>query len=383
MKIFFGILRVFVGVLFIISGFIKLNDPIGFSIKLIEYFSEPVLNLPFLQSSALLMAVVLCIAEILLGFALILGYRKRGTLIILMGMILFFTFLTFYSAYFEVVQDCGCFGDALPLTPWQSFWKDVFLTIAILLLWFNREHIKPIGGDEVVASDRNIGPAWTRTDIPAWHAWLLLATLIASLYFAYHVLEHLPAIDFRAYKEGTNINDAMEPDPDRPAVYDYEWFFEKDGVETSYVTDGSYPKVDGTYKRYELKLVDPGYTPPITDLFIYDENQNDLRRELMAEPKLIFVVSYNVSKSASKGWLPIYAELPAWERAGYKVVGLSASGPDDISKINQAHDGSLTFYSVDETVLKAMIRSNPGVVLLHNGVIEQKVHYNDVNDLNL
>ena len=127
MKYLVGFSRVFVGVLFIISGLIKLNDPVGFSFKLEEYFSPSVLDLNFLMPYALLLAVVLVILEVLLGVFLLIGYLKKITIFSLLAMILFFTFLTFYSAYFNKVTDCGCFGDALKLTPWQSFNKDVVL----------------------------------------------------------------------------------------------------------------------------------------------------------------------------------------------------------------------------------------------------------------
>ncbi|NND63347.1 MAG: DoxX family membrane protein, partial [Flavobacteriaceae bacterium] len=143
MKILVGITRIFVGVLFIISGLIKLNDPVGFSFKLQDYFAPEVLNLEFLIPYALLLALFVVIYEVMLGVMIILGYAKKFTLFSLLGMIIFFTFLTFYSAYFNKVTDCGCFGDALKLTPWESFWKDIVLLVLILVLYFGRNHIQP------------------------------------------------------------------------------------------------------------------------------------------------------------------------------------------------------------------------------------------------
>ena len=124
--------RLFVGILFIISGLIKLNDPVGFSYKLAEYFSEPVFNMPFLEPFALAIALFLVILEVILGVLLLIGYKTKFTIWSLLILIVLFTFLTFYSAYFDVVKDCGCFGDALKLTPWQSFTKDVVLLFFIL-----------------------------------------------------------------------------------------------------------------------------------------------------------------------------------------------------------------------------------------------------------
>ena len=122
-RIITGFSQVFVGVLFIISGLIKLNDPVGFSFKLQDYFAPDVLNMDFLSPYALMLAVVVVLVEVILGVMLLVGYAKKLTLWSLMGMIVFFTFLTFYSAYFNKVTDCGCFGDALKLTPWESFTK--------------------------------------------------------------------------------------------------------------------------------------------------------------------------------------------------------------------------------------------------------------------
>src|SRR5690606_23399869 len=202
MKILVALARIIVGVLFIFSGFIKLNDPIGFAFKLEEYFSPSVLNLEFLAPFALVLAVALVIIELVLGVMLLIGYLPKFTTWALLLMIIFFTFLTFYSAYFNMLTDCGCFGDAIPLTPWQSFYKDVILFILILLLFFKREYITPL---------------FAR----ASHKWIVFVSFILCLGFGYHVLMHLPMMDFRAYKVGNNIEEKMSvPAGAAEAVYD-------------------------------------------------------------------------------------------------------------------------------------------------------------------
>src|SRR5690554_5161297 len=135
MRYLVGFSRIIVGLLFIFSGLIKLNDPVGFSFKLQDYFAPEVLDLGFLMPYTLLLAIVLVIFEVLLGMMLLLGSSKRFTLWSLLLMIVFFTFLTFYSAYYNKVTDCGCFGDAIPLTPWESFYKDIVLLILILIIF--------------------------------------------------------------------------------------------------------------------------------------------------------------------------------------------------------------------------------------------------------
>src|SRR5690606_21779439 len=134
--------RLFTGLLFIFSGLIKANDPTGFGYKLEEYFL--VFGTHFLNDYAVTIAIAVCGLEILLGALLLLGFWKRTVAWGLLLLILFFTFLTFYSAFFEVVTSCGCFGDAIPLTPWQSFGKDLVLLALILIIFFNRDAIRPI-----------------------------------------------------------------------------------------------------------------------------------------------------------------------------------------------------------------------------------------------
>ena len=186
LKLIIQISRILVGALFIFSGFVKLVDPIGSQYKFQEYFSEGVLNMEFLIPYALPFAILLIISEILLGVMILIGYKPKFTVWSLLGMIVFFTFLTFYSAYFDKVKDCGCFGDALKLTPWESFTKDVILLVLILVLFFGIKHIKPLFNK-------------LPTTIIA------LLSFIFCLWFGYHVLMHLPTVDFRAYKIGNNI----------------------------------------------------------------------------------------------------------------------------------------------------------------------------------
>ena len=257
MKLLTHIARFIVGALFIFSGFIKLNDPLGFSYKLQEYFSAEVLGLEFLSPYALLIAIVLVIVEILLGIALLIGHRKKITLWLLLLMIAFFTFLTFYSAYFNKVTDCGCFGDAIPLVPWESFIKDVILLVLILFLMFTQKHIKPLFAK------------LTNTI-------LIFISFIACMAFGYYVLMHLPWLDFRAYKEGSNIAEGMTvPEGAPEATFEYQWKFNVNGEEKIITTDGGYPEVKGDFVSYEVVQTSEGYEPPVHD-FTIERDGKDL-----------------------------------------------------------------------------------------------------------
>src|SRR5699024_4835047 len=147
MKLLVNSARIVVGLLFMFSGFVKMVDPIGFSYKLQEYFGPGVFNLEFLVPYTLIIAIILVIFELLLGVVLLLGYARKFTKWALLLLIIFFTFLTFYSAYFNKVTDCGCFGDAIPLTPWQSFGKDVVLLLLIMFIFAKSRLITPLFGD--------------------------------------------------------------------------------------------------------------------------------------------------------------------------------------------------------------------------------------------
>ena len=364
MKILVGFSRIIVGILFIFSGFIKLNDPLGFSYKLQEYFSEGVLNLEFLIPYALLLAVFLVIFEVLLGIMLLIGYLPKFTIWSLLGMIVFFTFLTFYSAYFNKVTDCGCFGDAIPLTPWESFIKDIILLVLILILFFGRKYLTPFLA-------------------PASHKWIIFASFTLCLGFAYYVLMHLPAFDFRAYKIGTNIEEGMSiPKGAQEAVFEYQWKFEVDGKEKIITTNGEYPSMDGTFISVDTKIIEEGYIPPIRD-FTIEKNGQDFTEEFLQKENLIVVVFYNLLKSEAEGLQKMKGLLQKAQAKNVDVIGLTASGNADIEKIKQRFGFNMEIYNTDETALKTIIRSNPGIMQLKKGTIVDKLHWNDVDDLNL
>ena len=267
MRLLVNISRVLVGALFIFSGLIKLNDPLGFSYKLEEYFSADVLNIPVLEPYALGIAVIVVVLEVVLGVFLLIGYKPKFTVWSLLAMIVFFTFLTFYAAYFEKVKDCGCFGDFMKLEPWESFFKDLVLLILIITLVIGLKHIKPLFGK-------------FPTTI------LALLGFLGSLWFGYHVLMHLPTWDFRAYKIGANIQEGMLTPEDAPKpILDYFWKFNVNGEEKIITTQGSYPEVDGEFIGVETEEIQAGYTPPIQDFSIESEDE-DLTQHFLAEENL-------------------------------------------------------------------------------------------------
>ncbi len=364
MKIVVGFSRVFVAVLFLISGLIKLNDPVGFSFKLKDYFAPEVLNLEFLVPYALVIAIFVVIYEVLLGVMIFLGHAKKFTLWSLLLMIVFFTFLTFYSAYFNKVTDCGCFGDAIKLTPWESFNKDIVLLVFILILFFKSSYIEPFFSKRL----RSI---------------LVFASFVGCLAFGYWVLMHLPAKDFRPYKIDANITEGMSvPEGAPEAIFEYDWKFDQNGVDTVITTNGDYPKVDGTFLEVDTREIQAGYEPPIHD-FSMERDGTDFTTQFLEEENLIVVIAYNKGMTELEGYANIREVTNNAIKNGYKVIGLSASSSKVMDAMVAKQRLNFKFYFCDETALKTIVRSNPGVLELNAGTILQKLHWNDTKKMNL
>lgn len=362
MKFLVGFSRIFVGVLFIISGLIKLNDPLGFSFKLEEYFSQGVLDLPFLMPYALAISIFVVIVEVLLGVMLLVGFKPKLTVWSLLAMIVFFTFLTFYSAYYNKVTDCGCFGDAIKLTPWESFIKDVLLLVLITILVFGVKHIKPFLPNRI-------------------NTLLIAFSLLGCTLFCYYVLNHLPLVDFRPYKIGANIQEGMTiPDNAPKPIYEYAWKFNVGGEEKVIVTNGEYPSVKGEFIGVETTEIQKGYEPPIHD-FTLEKEGVDQAADLLAAENLMMVIAYDLAKSNLEAFEEIKKVSDEALQKGYTVIGASASNDDLKNQLIERYDLNFDFYFTDETALKTIVRSNPGVLLLNKGTIIQKVHHNDLEDL--
>ena len=362
-KIIVHLFRYFVGALFIFSGLIKLNDPIGFSFKLEEYFGPTVFDLDFLIPIVLPMAIFIVIFEVILGIFLILGYKREFTLWSLLLMIIFFTFLTWYSAYFNKVTDCGCFGDAIKLTPWESFTKDVVLLIMIAFLFVKKDLVNPI-------INLNLQK-------------LIIGTsLLVCFYITYFVLNHLPILDFRAYKIGDNIIENMRVPEDAPKdIYEYEWLFSEGDEIKKYITNGEYPNAKGDFLTVETKLIQKGYEPSIYD-FSIEVNGNNLTDEILSEEKLLIYISYNLEKFSSKAIENMKFSAEKAKNNGFKIIGLTASSVEDRNIFIKKNNLSFEFYTCDETALKTVVRSNPGAIVLKAGNVVDKKHYKDFSDLN-
>lgn len=346
--------RFFVGGLFLFSGFIKLNDPVGTKIKLEEYFEVFAQDfhsffhvfVPY----ALEIAVLLIVLELVIGVAVLIYYRMRITTVLLLLLMIFFTFLTFYSAYFNKVTDCGCFGDAIKLTPWESFTKDIILMVPVLhLFWYRKKYQSMFYSRE-------------------GHAVVGVATVV-FISLAIYAIRHLPFIDFRAYRIGNNIPAQMQPE-EQPII---EYVFEKDGSEVA--SQKFLPANEGyTYKTSRV-LNEEKTIAKITDYAVTDVDGNDVTAETFKGVKLI-VVTGDVAKS-STGNIDKIRELIGAVEGKAEVMIFTSSSPEQFEAFRHEHQLAAPYYFVDATVLKTIIRSNPGITLWNNGTVLGMWHHND------
>jgi uncharacterized membrane protein YphA (DoxX/SURF4 family) len=358
--------RILVGTLFIVSGLIKANDTVGFGYKLEEYFD--VFHIPLLGNFATSMAMLLCTIEIVLGALLLFGFWSRMVTVALLGTIIFFTFLTFVSAVFKVVASCGCFGDAIPLTPWESFSKDLVLLILIVFLYFKRDYIKPFTTSKQV------------------QVRLTALIVVLSFLFSQYTYNALPIVDFLPYKVGANIPELMKiPKGAKPDEYQIFYHLKnKSTGETKELNDKEYLKT-GIWKdnNWEIvgtpdrKLVKEGYNVKIKDLNINDASGTDYTKELIENPYYnLVIVAYDLKHTDEKAIANLNGiALKAAEQYNIRTVLLTSNSAEDAQAFTEKNKLLIEVFYADAVPLKSMVRANPGILLLKNGIVVNKWHY--------
>lgn len=426
--------RIAVGGLFIFSGFIKANDPVGFSIKLNEYFeifeqgfscdmqvaatkstipcqeevdkrnaaeklqkeedakraANPNYVTPpppapkvsafkplweFCSEHSLFLAIFICGFEMAVGIFLLLGLKVRWTLFLLLAMIVFFAFLTFYSACCNKVNSCGCFGDAIKLTPWESFWKDLILLILIAVLFVGEQHIKPpFKNSIVIAGIAGIG-------------------LFGSFAFPVYTMRHLPVIDFRPYAIGTNLWEASQnKDPKttgcKPDSVRITYFYQnsKTGEIIHFLSvskDTMNKVLDDSLMNYycrDLKLISKGNcAATVLDFGITDLESGEMLTDSLLKMKGVeFLLIMHDMDLAERSAMPaVNAFYDACAKAHTPFYALSNGSYEQDEAFKKETGAKYPIHSVDGTALKTVIRSNPGLLMLKDGVVIAKWHFND------
>jgi uncharacterized membrane protein YphA (DoxX/SURF4 family) len=346
--------RFFVGGLFIFSGLIKLNDPIGTQIKMEEYFEVFADDFgSFFHhfiSWSLEIGMIMIILELAIGVAILIYWRMNLTAWVLLALMVFFTFLTFYSAYFNKVTDCGCFGDAIKLTPWESFTKDIVLMVFVLHLFWYRKRYKPV--------------LRTREG----HA-VVIITVLVCLFLGIYAIKHLPFIDFRAYRVGNNIPEQMKPE-EQPII---EYLFEKNGEK---VSSAKFLTEQEGYKYVSSKVLNEGkIKPKITDYSVSSPEGEDKTQYTFEGLRLLIVVAD--AKKASTKNIEAIRNLTKQLDGKVDCFVLTSSSSESMEAFRHEHQLAVPYYYADATVLKTIIRSNPGIALWKNGTVLGNWHHND------
>ena len=350
MKFITQIIRILVGITFIFSGFVKMIDPVGTRIKMQEYFSEEVLNLTFLNDYALEISIFLILVEFALGIWLLLGYRKKFTLTSLLVLISIFLFLTWYSAYYNKVTDCGCFGDAVKLSPWETFYKNIILIVLIAWIGWQQKYIRPLFSKKL------------RTALA--HGTTLLALLLMI-----YTVRHLPLIDFRPYAIGKNIQEGMQiPEGAPKAAFKDIWYYKVDGKVKEFSNADAPWNIPGAeFVDRKTITLSEGYTPPIHDFSIENEKDGDITEKVLNTDDIYLIISANPQHISDKAIRKANEKAKELVQQGKKVIGMFSQTDEDLQQ-----KFVFPLYLTDQTTLKTMIRSNPGLIELQNGTVVQK-----------
>lgn len=440
MKILITICRIIVGSLFIVSGLIKVNDAIGFSYKLEEYFGEKALGFPGLMEYALPIAIFIVIGEVLLGVAVLLGAWSKLSTTLILAMTVFFTWLTYYTSHCEptslaifqneagqyyidspdCVLTCGCFGDAIKLEPIESFYKDVVLLIFIIPIffaaWMGKIKLNTYREDTIILVFSLLVVAGFSYSMLNWmfpvfftlisfgvgvlikkitseKQWLMaIGVLAVCVFLQYWTLEHLPLKDYRAYAIGNNIlektRSAEELGLDPPKYVNMYTLKNKTTGELTEVDSDSYLSQklwnDKNLellkdKTYSKKIAD-GYEPPIKDFHPTNMDGEEVIDSLLNYDRVFWLVMYDLKKADTRYMKEINEFAKQAEAKGIKFFAISPSGYDEAENFRHEHQTPFPFLVNDMTELKIIIRSNPGLVYLEKGVVVNMWSDSDVPD---
>ena len=352
MQTFIKIIRWSVGLLFIFSGLIKANDPLGLSYKMQEFFE--VWGMSFFNDYTLALSLVMNTLEIVAGIALLIKFPYKQTLWLLLGLIVFFTFLTGYALFSGKIKTCGCFGDCIPLTPQTSFIKDIFLFICIVILLFTQKKVKA-----------NIHPALGISV-------LLLATILVG-YGQKQVLTHLPIIDCLPYKQGNDINEKMILP--KGAVADSVSImmeFEKGGKKYFFDANNFPSNFDSTYVYIDRKEVvvrkGNGLKAGIGDFTLTTLSGVDTTQNIFKTP-IPYVLVFAGYVDSSIPWNEMILKL----REKYKLIYIVTA---DKAGATQSLPG-LNVLIGDITMIKTAARVWPTIFVMNGATIMQKITYQD------
>jgi uncharacterized membrane protein YphA (DoxX/SURF4 family) len=371
MKRTVNISRIIVGALFVFSGLVKAIDPLGLAYKMQEFFEVwardgylPKLMM-YLYDCALPFAVVMITLEVILGVALLLGHTKKLVMIPLLLLILFFTFLTSYVLFTNKIRACGCFGDCIPLTPTQTFIKDIILLGLILLLIKNRNLITPI-----------VKPLISK--------FILFDALVLTILLQWYVLKHLPIIDCLPYKKGNNILELRKiPTGAVPDKFDYIFIYQKNGekkeFKVSALPDSTWKFVD---RKQQLVQKGKNNVPVISDFYLKDQNGNDSTEAILSQKNEYYLFFLQSLENGSNEWSDAFEILLKKAKSNNRKLYIVTSQPDAAQEyFNELKNFNVPIYASDHTAIKTAARVTPTVFLMNGPTIADKKSWKDIDKL--
>lgn len=353
------IARIIFGLVFLFSGFVKAVDPLGTAYKISDYLEAfSLTSLDFLAFPASLLLIA---TEFTIGFNILFNVHLKASTWVASLFMLVMTPVTLYLAISNPISDCGCFGDAIVMTNWQTFYKNVVLCIILAIIAILQNHTRP----------------W----LSNWGACVVtLLPILISFGISIYCYNLLPIIDFRPYKIGNNIIEGMQIPEDAPLdKYETTFFYEKDGVEQAFTLD-NYPAEDSTWTfvRQESKLIEQGFVPPIHDFSIITEDGDITDLVLEDAGYTLLVISHKVEKASTKNIKCVKSTISNAKKAGANVIWLTSSYSDDIEEFKTKFEINDTFGATDDITLKTIVRSNPGLVLIKDATVIEKWHHNSL-----
>ena len=353
-KILVEICRILLGAVFVFSGFVKAVDPLGGTYKNEDYFSA--FGLEFFNFTALPFSFFLAALEFALGVCLLLGVYRRFHSVLILLFMLFMTPLTLYLAIANPVTDCGCFGDALVISNWETFYKNIVLLTAAFVVFKWYKYMTPVFSKKS-------------------QSLVVLYTYLFILGVSFYCYTYLPVLDFRPYKIGSNIPSLMEiPDGAPHDEYETTFIYAKNGVEQEFTMD-NYPAGDDTWTFVDSKskLIKKGYEPPIHDFTIVTKDGDDITDEVLANPSYTFLlVSHKLEKADDANVDKINEVYDFSKQYNYDFYALTASLQDEIIEWAENTGAEYPFCATDDITLKTIVRSNPGLVLIKDGTVINK-----------
>lgn len=355
--------RFLLGITFIFSGFVKAVDPLGSYYKIQDYVTAFGIAEWIPAFVLLLFGIILASLEFSIGIFLFLGIRRLISSLLAMLLMIVMTPLTFYLAIANPVSDCGCFGDAWVLTNWQTFGKNVVLLAAAIIVFRRYKQIVRF--------------------ITAKMEWLVsMYTLFFVFVLSFYCLANLPILDFRPYKIGTDIKAGMEiPEDARPSVFETYFILEKDGKQKEFTLD-NYPDSTWTFVEARTVLKEKGYEPPIHDFSLIElSTGEDITDNVLAYKGYTFLLVAHRIEEADDGNIDLINEIYDYSvEHGYKFYALTSSSEEAIEEWCDQTGAEYPFCQVDDITLKTIIRSNPGLLLLKDGIILNKWADNQIPD---